>query len=412
MNIVIGSGPSGLVAANFLKQNGVDFQLYTAKTNGWSQSITEGMRYCLGQRTMFYNDELSDYLDNLMIPIFTNSLKEKIGVYFEGEEYNYPIQNDVSNFGFWNKLLVCCNYLFRNRGLVKNNNYVDWVRGNYGTWLANNVILPHTWKTIKEDLYTIGAKHYGKKVVSMNLFKETEEVYEFSNPFSILDYLQSKVDSNIEYGLVKNIDLKNKRIGIVYDGKEHTNINYDNIISTIALNKLYPLIKDDVTDTLEVAFKSLRWNNLLVLSFVVPTDLVYTKRKIIYFPERQYPFSKVTFDRKNGQTIISAEISFRRNDEELFQSKAYLDKFIENVEMHLKDSGLVSKGLFLSYHVEHSIITPAYIICDEDYERSNYFIQNFLEHHNFYNIGRFAEWKPNLRIEHSLQRINKIYENL
>jgi hypothetical protein len=45
-----------------------------------------------------------------------------------------------------------------------------------------------------------------------------------------------------------------------------------------------------------------------------------------------------------------------------------------------------------------------------DYKVSNDFIQSYCEHNMIYNIGRFAQFQPNLRAEHSLKRIEQIWQ--
>ena len=91
-------------------------------------------------------------------------------------------------------------------------------------------------------------------------------------------------------------------------------------------------------------------------------------------------------------------------------NKAYLNKIYEIVEDNLKKSGLIVNNDFISYFKTSHLIQPAYIICDKDYECNNIFIQHYLEHNKIYNIGRFSEWKPNLRVEDTILRITKLRE--
>ncbi len=140
--------------------------------------------------------------------------------------------------------------------------------------------------------------------------------------------------------------------------------------------------------------------------------MINTDKKILYFPERKYLFSKINIDRKNGYTVVTCESSFRRNDNDKFECQVYREKYMNKIEYDLKDSGIVSKHLMTTYHKDHRIISPAYIITDSDYKVSNDFIQSHCEHYGIYNIGRFSEWKPNLRLEHSFKRIEDLVTKL
>ena len=77
----------------------------------------------------------------------------------------------------------------------------------------------------------------------------------------------------------------------------------------------------------------------------------------------------------------------------------------------MKKCGVLEENLFTTFAVYDHLIKPAYIICDEDYDMYNSIIQTFLEHHNIFNIGRFAQWKPHMRVEHSLRRVYDLLNN-
>jgi hypothetical protein len=338
-------------------------------------------------------------------------LSNKIGVRYDGEIYDYPIQNNVGSMpiGKWMKLWW--SYIFKNRKLANSANYADWVRGNYGDVLADEVILPHTWKTLKEDLYGIDVKSYGKKVVPMSLFNiGGSGVQEIIDPDKIFSLLGDFIKSRTEEVEAQRIDLGSKFV-LVKNHKNNSSyqIHYDLLINTISLPKFLSLISEgDLTEEIQVARKTLRYNNMFVALFVVPTSFVNTERDIVYFPERKFVFSKVTITRDNGISAISCEVSFRSNDNELFTDELYTSKFMERVEQDLKKSGLLRDNMFICYWRQYKIVSPAYIICDENYQSTVDFVQGWLHHHNISCIGRFASWEPHLRIESTLKQLEEI----
>lgn len=422
--LILGSGPSGLVVANYLKAIGIKgFQIITTNKDGFAQMEFEGMKFSMGQRSLFYDDLLYHFFEKTVVSQApTVSMTHKVGVRFKGQIYDYPIQNNLHNFSWWKRLKIYLNYLLRKRKLAEDGTYAGWVRGNYGNWLADNIILPHTWKTIKEDLYTIDAKAYGKKVMGMNLFRKQKEIERFKDAHSLLERLRENVEDNMVAAKVTRIDPSKKTVSYlqIEGDEEAITESYDLIFNTIAVTKFMDLVRMNketpdgkyISDGLDASVKSLHFNNMFLSIFVVPSRFVNTEREIIYFPEREFAFSKVNINKFNGYTIITCETSFRRNNEDLFQNSAYEAKILERIESDLKKGGIVTEGMFVNYRVSSHILSPAYIICDEDYELSNALIQVFLEHHNIYNVGRFAEWKPNLRVEHTVARMKELVPKL
>jgi len=410
--LILGAGPSGLIIANYLKQRDYDFKIVSSGNHGFIPEDMNGIKFSLGQRTLFDNEELYGFLCSTVgDPILQmQNLNEKIGVLYKGKEYNYPIQNNLEKFRLFEQMKILFSYYCRNRKLSISKIYANWVRGNYGNWLADNIILPHTNKTLKEDLFTIYSSYYGKKVVKLS--RKKKFVREFIYPQEIMECLFNNIKEHFIEKHIGMIHLDNR---FIVDEDETLNGNewkYDVLINTIALPKFLELIhttSKEYTDMLSVAKDTLRWNNMLIVALLVPTDFISTHRSIVYFPERDYLFSKVYFQRLNGYTVITCEVSYRENDKRV-KNKAFLNKIYEIVESDLKKSGLIINNDFISYFRKSHLIQPSYIICDKDYECNNIFIQHYLQHHGIYNVGRFAEWKPNLRVEDSVIRARKLVE--
>lgn len=414
---VFGDGPSGLISANYLKLiSEHNFQVCTTKDDGFASNCTEGFKYKIAQRTMFWNKNLEEFYSKIFDnPVEIKSLENQVGVYFRGKIHSYPMQNNLSGLNWKDKLRFYWSYF--NRKKTDNSDYYSWAISNYGHWFANNILIPHTWKALREDLQQIDSSSYGKKVVPLKFWSKNK-ILEFVNS----DFIIHKLRSNISDYIIPNteiiqIDLKNKSFKIKGYREE---IPYSVIFNTISLPKLYNLIKRgndnyQVENILDVAFNSLQWNNMFVSVFIIPKNLInnsYNGFKILYFPEKDYIYSKVNINRGESNSefgIIVCETSFRRNDIDKFNCKAYRDKIMDRIESDLKRSGVISDVLLTIYQKDYRIISPAYIITDNDYSASNDFIQSHLQRYGVYNVGRFSQWVPNMRIEHSLDRINKLY---
>jgi protoporphyrinogen oxidase len=414
--VILGAGPSGLVVSNYLRHKGIPFKIISANNHGFLPVELNGIKFTLGQRTLFHNEDLYTFLmdtikeENIEPAEMTNT----VGIYYKNNIHSYPIQNNLENFSIWNRLKIEFSYYLRKRKLHDSEIYAEWVRGNYGNWLADNVILPHTYKTLKEDLFTIYAKFYGKKVIKLERSKNKEPVIEIINQQHIMDLLYKNIEEQHIKQLIDLIHLDKKWLGVAAESEETNEQEYDfNIlINTIALPKFLQLLHTThkgYEEIISVCRDTMRWNNMLVIALLVPTSFVNTDREIVYFPERDYIFSKLYFQRHNGYAVITCELSFREGDKRV-QNKAFLNKVYEIVENDLKKSGLITDNTFISYFKTSRLISPAYILCDKEYECNNIFIQKYLEHYGIYNVGRFAEWKPNLRVEDAVRRIRKLYD--
>ena len=412
---IIGSGPSGLICSNILQNlsescEDLEYEILTTDVDGFKKvSTKENLDYQIGQRTFFHDDSLKSFLEDIVgVKPVMETLSDKIGVYFRKNIHKYPFQNNLGELKLREKISLYLSYYFRNKSLSDASNFADWVVGNYGEWLGKNIILPHTWKTIKEDLWMISSESYGQKVIPLG--KKDKVSYHYSNASEIYNCLKDNVKDHVTLAKVTNIDIKNSRVHFM-KGDEACNVRYDYLLNTIALPKLMRCIHEK-EDILDVASKSLRWNNMFISVMIVPSKFIMYPHKIIYFPERDYIFSKVNINRYNGYTSIVSEVSFRRNDEDLLRSDAYKNKIMEKIEYDLKKSGLLEENLFTTFNNYTHFVSPAYIICDGEYSMYNNILQTYLEHQQIYNVGRFSQWLPHMRVEHSYQRSMELMKKL
>jgi protoporphyrinogen oxidase len=406
MIVIIGSGPSGIIVGNLLKKDDQDFILLTKGSGNFGTVDMEGIKYTVGQRTMFYADNMAKLFSILGFEYQVKELTHLIGVFYKGKVYPYPIQNNLSKMCVMDKVKLVWSYLNRNKKLAESENYADYIVGNYGEYLAKNIILPHTWKTIKEDLWSIKSGSYGKKVIPMKFFGDKNIEKAFDDSSDIIEQMKSNISGYINEENVLEIDMV--RCNVVTESNKI--IKYDHLINTIALPKLAGLIKDK-GDILDLAFKSLHYNNMLVYAMLVPSTFIKYPYDIMYFPERDYIFSKVNITRGNGHSVVSVEISFRKNEEGLYHSKIFIDKLKEHIEYDLKKCGLLEPNIFTTLKDFIHVISPAYIICDDEYSMYRDIITTTLEHNHIYGVGRFSQWLPHMRVEHSLDRAIQLLEN-
>jgi protoporphyrinogen oxidase len=274
--------------------------------------------------------------------------------------------------------------------------------------MAENILIPHTWKTLKDDLTRISSEYYGKKVIKLNLWKKEKQLC-FKNSDLIIKLLTDNVKDHIIKGKVTDIEFSPNKLFV--EGVSDP-LPWDMIINTIPLPKFMDMFSFEGDEIMEVAQLSLQWNNMFLGVFIVPSKMVNTFKKIIYFPESDFIFSKIEIDRKNGYTVICCECSFRRNDEDKFKCKPYLQEYLNKIENDLIKARIINSSIISTYYKDYRVISPAYIIPDNDYKQCNDFIQAWMNHRKIYNIGRFAEWLPWMRVEHSYEHFHQLLKEI
>lgn len=403
--VILGAGPSGLIVGNYLKSKGIDnFRIITLEDNGFKEIKYLDLKFYKGQRTLFYSPQLSEFFnESIKYVNLIDNLSNITGVFYKNEIHNYPIQNNLVKFKFTERMKLMFSYWFRDAKLANRKNFKSWVMGTYGTYLANNIILSHTWKTIKEDLTTIQADGYGKKVIPVSK-RNFSEIFAFRCSNKILKDLYDNIKKNIINGEVEEIDIESKTIR-VKDCK--IDIGYDVLFNTISLPKFMNLVLD-VPKVVNIAGMGLNWNLMAMVTLIIPNNFILDKGfRIVYFPEKDFLFSKINIVHGSRHSSVTCEVSYRRYMKDILNNEDYRSKLVERIENDLRKSGILKNVMFSYLDVIFEIVDPAYIICDEEYEMNNSIIQSYLEEKDVFNIGRFSQWKPDMRVEHSLERIKE-----
>lgn len=406
---ILGSGVAGLGAANYLADQGLRARIYDARSRpgGLTTSHTtdDGFNFDEGVHISFTTNERVKEL----FAKGTNQNFESGKVYcnnlWKDHWIKHPAQVNLN--GLPTDLVVNCIKDFvaaSTNPEPKIDNYEDWLNAAFGATFAKTFPAVYTVKyhtTEAKNLTTdwLGPRLYRPKleeVLHGALTKEPLDVFyvnEFRYPTqggfeSFLGHFIQKSDivSNHE---VVSIDPAKQQVAF-RNGKIEP---YQNLISSIPLPKLIPLIKGAPKDVQDAAAR-LACSQCVVVNVGI-NRVLDTKAQWSYFYDEDIPFARVSYRLALSPQTVPAGCS-------AFQAEIYFsDKY-----RPLKDSpeswiepaidGLIKAGLIESrdeiIHKSAMFLPFANIIFDHDRPKAIETIHGYLNDIGIAYCGRFGDW--------------------
>ncbi len=402
--IIIGAGPSGLSTAYHLKSEHIIFEkekevgglLRSRRIDGF---IFDYAGHIFSIKDKYVMDLIRKLLgDNLLFQ------DRESWVYSKGRYTRYPFQ--ANTFGLPADVIKECligaiNAHYKNPDGSKPSNFKEWVYSKFGEGIAKHFMLPYNKK-----LWTVPLEEMGYEWVSSRIPEPgIEEMLEGAlNP---LGGQSPNYHARFGYPLrggckalpeafgisprlkaeVTGISLKDKTVTI--NGRER--MGYGKIISTMPLPELIRIIDTAPPDLVKVS-NELRFVSLLCVNLGFNRPGI-TDKHWIYYPEEEFIFHR-NFIQSNispylcpeGTSSITCEISYspyKRIDKEGAVERVIKDLTLSNY-IGKDDKILAEDVVDIKY---------AYIVPDIDYKAGLKDVFGFLEKHDIYSVGRFAEWE-------------------
>jgi protoporphyrinogen oxidase len=430
-NLILGGGVSGLSLQYFLNDEDTIVLERAKDPGGGCKTINvSGNEYFLGPKKVRIGADTTRTIIQLIEALGIKALsykKENSLIKFHGDYVRFPFQSNLIDLNFVDKMKA--SWTWGARPQFEPRNFHEWAITKYGSFVAEEFMIPHSekcWKRSAKEI-TLRASHKvdmgsGTKdfLISLATGLKDEERHLMigGGVNSIVERFVKKnkgkiiTGQNIGRG---KIDLKRKTVDT---GKEI--FSFGNLISTIPLPAFQHLIVDDIPDHVNLSFESLDYNILCVLFILVKKeDYIGPENvRMIYYPDKEVTFNRLSFPEEDIGTpsgeykLLTAEVSIHRR----------FKRTLGNQEQKLRTFGmvfwdLIQQGIIRpqvdeeALSVESQYLNPGYILFDEEYERSILNIDGYLAPYNVYMLGRFAQWN-NLEIDTTIKQAKELAEVL
>ncbi|MDQ8727664.1 FAD-dependent oxidoreductase [Bradyrhizobium sp. LHD-71] len=406
---ILGSGMAGFGAANLLYSQGIRPKLYElrARPGGLTSSFNFGNGFVFDEGIHISFSKHDD-----VKRLFAESTQHKYETgqvycnnYWKGHWIKHPAQ--VNLHGLPTDLVIACIGDFIEASKIENpiiKNYQDWLLAAFGRTFAETFPMVYTRKYHTTDAANmstdwLGPRLYRPKLEEMlrgaleheplDVFYVNEFRYPTEGGFeSFIKGFYAKAEVHCDHEVTR-IDMRDKALYF----KNGTRASFENLISSIPLPKLVPLIVDAPTDVREAA------SRLACTQFVVvniglsrPLDM---KPQWSYFYDEDIPFARVSYrgnlSSRNvppGCDALQAEIYFSEKYRPL---QGPPDDWIEPTIDALIKCGIVANRDEVIH--KSTIWSPfGNVIFDLDRAAAVNTVHGFLRDIGINYCGRFGEW--------------------
>ena len=428
--LVIGAGPSGLVAAHSLLKFGYDVTIIESseKIGGMCQSIhLFNQTVDLGPHRFFSSDKIiNDYFHEIIGEDFT-TVNRQTRIYYKNRFFDYPLKvgNVLSNLGIFQIAGILISYaLVRVNPPKETNTFEEWVVAKFGRKLFNIFFKTYTEKLWGIPCSKIDAQWASQRIKKLSLWEAVKAAFignignkhktlvdQFAYPVYGTGAFYKKIENKIiELGgeIILNTKVthlkkeNNQIIGIeLSDGRE---LKADYFISTMPLTHLVNNTNDVPNEILDRVNKLYFRNTTLVYCEINNLSLFTDNWIYVHSPEVQH--GRITNFRnwcpslygESKNSILCLEYwSF--DDDEFWQSSDQVIFELANKEL-TKLNLLPEDSKILNNHVVR--IPKCYPVYETGYMENLQPIVDYLQGiDNLFPIGRYGSFKYNNQ-DHSI----------
>lgn len=417
MITILGGGPAGLAVGYYAKKYGLRFTVYEAgeKIGGNAITLQHGQfRFDSGAHRLHDKDrEVTAELKGLI----GKDLKEihvPSAIFHNGKYIDFPLSplNLISQLGFATFIKAGVDVIvskMRNNGDI--DNFEEFAVCTYGKTISDLFLLGYSEKLWGIPCKRLSLSVSGKRMKGLNLktfFKEA--VFGIKAKTEHLDgsfYYPKKGYGTIVEELAKfcgqeNI-LRNCKITKVFHDfrtvrsveiNHEKKIGVDSIVSTLPLPRFIQLLSPSPDKEIVSIAQTLRFRSLLIITVFLNKSSI-TDKGSIYFPGRQFPFTRVYEPRNrsqemspHGKTSLCAEVPCFP-ESELWNMPG--DELVKNINSYFIRFGWIQEKDIIDTTVLR--LPVAYPVLERDVHEKIQTINQFLG--NFSNLeisgrnGRF-----------------------
>lgn len=415
--VIVGGGPTGLGAAYRLEQLGyAAYRVYERNgyLGGLSASFTDcaGFTWDIGGHVMFSHYPYFDSVFQALIGNEFQANRRECWIRMFDTWVPYPFQYNIRRL----PREICCDCLV---GLVKAQGgrdagaavtCADFMRSAFGEGIYRHFMQPYNFKVWAHGLETMNRAWIGERVAGVdversirNILLEKDDVdWGPNNRFKFpLRGGTGEFYRRFAKPLGARLSLRKTLTEVDLDAKwvrfsDGEIVPYDHLISTMPVDQLIPLIRNEIPRQVRQAAASLRHSGGHMVGIGLRQPCPSTK-SWMYFPESNCPFYRVTY-LSNYSPNMTPDPDTHYS---LLCETSYSEFKTVNPRTIVEDTvtGLVHAGL-LKDRDRDDIVSAWHFDADYSYpiptlERDRVLAQviPYLETKNVFSRGRFGLWK-------------------
>ena len=408
---ILGSGMAGMGASHIFDQEGVEPVIFEKRTNpgGHTASYQVGDGFTIDE-----GPHVSFTKNKRIQELFADNVDQQYEI----------IQTYVNNYwkGHWIKHPAICNLhglptdlnvkILQDFVAVSSqsdqtsdaNNFAEWLIACYGETYARTFPFDYNWKYHTTEVENLSTDWLGPRLyrASMDevfrgaLSPETEDVHyidHFRYPTyggfeAYLHKFEKRADIRLSHEVTR-IDTVNRQLHFA-NGKT---VDYDGLISSIALPDLIPMIPNAPDEVREAAAQLACSTCVCVTVGVDRPDV--TRAHWSYFYDRDIIFARPSAPNllsphtcPPGMASIQCEVYFSKKYKPLTEP---LEQITDRVLADLKRTGLLREDDTLLF-TDTRCFPHANVIFDHDRAHCLPIVHGFLQEQDLRYCGRYGDW--------------------
>jgi protoporphyrinogen oxidase len=414
--LILGAGLTGLSCAYHLaelsryrlieRESSIGGLAKTTMRAGGFQC--DGTGHWLHLRTDYARSMVESLLDgNLAVR------ERRARIYSKGIFTAYPFQ--ANTFGLPSQVIADCLLGFIKATCAKEihnpKNYLEWIRSEFGEGICKHFLEPYNRKIYGVPLDTLATDFAAKYVprpsietVVNGALGLSAEALGYNASFvyptrggigalakSIHQRLNRKAECGREPIAINLIDQTARMVG-------GESIHFERLVSTIPLPDLVNLCQagngSSVPDAVLLATKRLRANSVLYFDIGIRGEpKPHQNYHWIYLPDPSLPFYRV-----GSYSAVEPALAPPGHRSYYVELGHFGDvdpsKFEEPVLRGLRELGILEDDNKILFMIPN-VISPAYVLFDQDYERSRRTVLSWLTRNGVISVGRYGRWQYN-----------------
>jgi len=394
-NLIIGAGISGLTYANYVddyiiieKEKEVGGYARTIRRNGYIWDYA-------GHFFHFKTDEFKKkFIDE--VPKEDIIVQDKCTkILYKNNLIDYPFQTNIHELPK-EEFIDCLYDLFTKEEKENYDNFLDMLYGKFGKSIVEKFLKPYNEKLYATNLSKLDVDAMGrffpyadKEAIIRNMKEGTNSSY--NNNFlypkngadTFIKILENKLDKSKIYLNESVVEINTNEKYVITSN--NNKIYYENLINTMPLNYLLPLIGEKELEN------ELSYNQVLVFNLGFDKKSKYTKEHWMYIPDKECNYYRIGFyDNILNTDKLSMYIEIGYNKDDIITDEE-IRKQLELTLKNLKKQEIIDDDINLVDYVS-IIMNPAYVHINKDTDKKVKNLFKSLEKDNIYSIGRYGAW--------------------